>query len=511
MSTWDYSALWEESFKVLRERLSENEITMWLSNTGYHSSAESELTIAVPSRFIEDQIRQRYHAVIEDILFELMGMPIKLAYAVERVETPTASKISAVPAAQTIQNPVEQPKTSSTPSVSNPAHTEDAPRENTPASAGPSQTSSTTIYKAPAAHENHRMAQKPRALNAPNLTAEYTFDNYVIGNNNAFATNAAMAIAKNPGNAYNPCLIYGGVGLGKTHLLQSIGHEVFNNDPSAKIVYVTAENFTNEFIAAIRENKTHKFKNKYRYADVLLVDDIHFFNKKQETQEELFHTFNALYDAKKQMVFTCDRPVTELKELTDRLKNRFERGLNVDLQPPSFETRSAILKRKVESSGVNIPDEVVDLISKNVTSNVRDLEAALTKLIAYAELVHRDITIDIAEQQLKDVFSNPRQNNVTFDVIMKVVAEYFNLSQSDIRGKRRTKAIVFPRQIVMYLTRELTEYSTTEIGSELGGRDHTTIMHGCDRIENRMKTDPTLEPTIQHLIRTIKNNASKSN
>jgi len=315
---------------------------------------------------------------------------------------------------------------------------------------------------------------------------------------------ASYAIAKNPGKSYNPCLIYGGVGLGKTHLLQAIGNSAYLDFLDLKIVYVTAETFTNEFILAIKESSSHRFKNKYRSVDMLLIDDIHFLPGKVETQEELFHTFNALYDAGKQMVFTSDRPVSELKTLSDRLRSRFERGLNVDLQPPNYETRIAILRKKIEEKQVSIPDEVVELICQNIKTNVRDLEKALTKLTAYAELVNKTITLEIAQRQLKDFFSSYDYKNITIDRIQRSVAEYFGLSHNDLKGKKRTKAIAFPRQIAMYITRDITEYSTTEVGLEFGGRDHTTVMHACQKVEDLMKTDSTLEPTIQHLIKIIK-------
>jgi chromosomal replication initiator protein len=240
--------------------------------------------------------------------------------------------------------------------------------------------------------------------------------------------------------------------------------------------------------------------------DVLLIDDIQFLEGKEGTQEELFHTFNALYDANKQMVFTSDRPVAEIRSLSDRLRSRFERGLNVDLQPPNYETRIAILNRKVEEKKVNIPDEVVEVICRNINTNVRDLEKALTKLIAYAELVNKHITLDIARQQLKDFFAQPSQKNITIELIQKIVSDYFGLSYKDLRGKRRTKAVAFPRQVAMYLSRELTEYSTTEVGAEFGGRDHTTVMHACQKIEDRMKLDPNIEPTLQTLLKRIKEN-----
>ncbi len=347
-------------------------------------------------------------------------------------------------------------------------------------------------------------------MSAPGLSTEYTFEHFVVGDNNRFAANAAMAIANNPGTTYNPCLIYGGVGLGKTHLLQSIGNSVWQGDAEQRIVYVTAEDFTNEFIRSIQENRTHLFKNKYRNADVLLIDDIHFLQKKNETQEELFHTFNALFDAKKQMVFTSDRPVSEIKDITERLQNRFTRGLTVDLQPPQMETAVAILKKKAEKTGISVPNDVINLICQKITTNVRDLEAALTRIIAYAELVNKEVTVEVAQRQLKDFFSSPLQNNITVDVIQRTVADYFNLSPNELKGKKRTRQVAFPRQIAMYIARDITEASMTDIGLEFGGRDHTTVMHACQRVESRMRTDPTLEDVLQTLNRRIKEEGSRA-
>jgi chromosomal replication initiator protein len=455
--TWDYGIFWKETIKQIRDSISDQEYMMWFNNIEYEGSREKEIIISVPSSFYRDQVKQRYLGLLEEKLLELSGNPIIVSFNIKK------------------------------------ASGGDSAGEKKPAAPPKIQTGPASKSRLP-----HQQLRK-----------EYTFDNFVIGVNNSFAANAAIAIAKNPGTAYNPCLIYGGVGLGKTHLIQSIGNSAYREFEGFKIVYVTAENFTNEFIQAIRDKNTHKFKNKYRNADVLLIDDIHFLQNKVETQEELFHTFNALYETNKQMVFTCDRPVSELKTLSDRLRSRFERGLNVDLQPPSYETRYAILKKKIETSRTPIPEEVINLICNNVTTNVRDLEAALTKLIAYAELVNKNITIEIAQSQLKDIFSNPRQNNVTIDIIKRVVADYFGLSHNELSGKKRTKAIAFPRQAAMYITREITEYSTTEVGLEFGGRDHTTVMHACQRIENKMKMDPTLEPIVQHLIRAIKEHSTK--
>ncbi len=446
----------------LEEELSEQEYAMWFNRMEYVRSDDARIVVAVPSSFYRDQVKQRYLPSIEEKLYELSGSKLAIEFEVRKLESAPQKSRSNGPVAR--------------------------PEQETKAPEPPAQ-------KKRRPHEN--------------LNADYTFDTFVIGQNNSFAANAAMAISRNPGTAYNPCLVYGGVGLGKTHLVQAIGNAVHTEMDNVKIVYVTAENFTTEFIQAIREKNTQRFKAKYRYADVLLIDDIHFLQKKTETQEELFHTFNALYDANKQMVFTCDRPVSELRDLTDRLRSRFERGLNVDLQPPSYETRYAILKKKIDAAGLAIPEEAISLICNNVTTNVRDLEAALTKLIAYADLVNKNITVEITRQQLKDVFASPKQTNITIDVIQRTVADYFNLSNQELKSKKRTRVVAFPRQIAMYITREITEYSTTEIGLEFGGRDHTTVMHACQRIDARMRTDPTLEPTVQFLVRSIKEQSAK--
>ena len=482
--SWDYSVFWHEAMKQIEDEISEQEFSMWFNRMEYAFSEKQEIHVSVPSSFYRDQVKQRYLPLIEEKLHELTGTPISLELDVDKANGTRNG---------------ERRGTSS----------------GTKASAtkgGSAQTGSATgiaVKEEVTVTKTKKDPAPPRKRPHGNLREEYTFDNFVIGQNNSFAANAAMAIAKNPGTGYNPCLIYGGVGLGKTHLIQSIGNSVHQEFDNLKVVYVTMETFTNDFIQSIREKKTQAFKNKYRYADVLLLDDIHFLQKKPETQEELFHTFNALYEANKQMVFTCDRPVSEIRDLTDRLRSRFERGLNVDLQPPSYETRYAILKKKIDHTGISIPEEVIELICNNVTTNVRDLEKALTKLVAYADLVDKDISLEVAQQQLKDFFASPKQNNITIDLIQRVVADYFSLSSQELKGKKRTKVIAFPRQLAMYIVREMTEYSTTEVGLEFGGRDHTTVMHACQRIESRMRTDPTLEPTIQFLVRTIKDQGTK--
>jgi chromosomal replication initiator protein len=446
-----YEAFWKQAVKDLAEDLSEQELATWFRGIEYASSGDSQITLSVPSSFIKDQISQRYLPKIEEKLAALAGQELKVKFSIQKKGSAKG------------------------------AHEETA--------------------KGPKGEE-----VVTRKRQHPQLNKEYTFERFIIGESNSFAANAAFAISKNPGTGYNPCLIYGGVGLGKTHLVQAIGNSVYREFPDLKVAYLTVETFANEFILSIQKKTGHQFKNKYRLVDVLLIDDIQFLEGKEGTQEELFHTFNALYDANKQMVFTSDRPVSEIRSLSDRLRSRFERGLNVDLQPPNYETRIAILNRKVEEKKVKIPDEVVELICRNINTNVRDLEKALTKLIAYAELVNRHITLEIARQQLKDFFAQPSQKNITIELIQKIVSDYFGLSYKDLRGKRRTKAVAFPRQVAMYISRELTEYSTTEVGAEFGGRDHTTVMHACQKIEDRMKLDPNLEPTLQALLKRIKEN-----
>lgn len=498
---WDYSIFWQEALKELRTQVSEQEYVMWIRNLQYYSSRQNELILSVPSSFYRDQVSQRYLKLIKDTIFDLTGMMIDVSFEIVKMQPPSAEENIETP--ESLQ--AEEKK------LTKGEDKDSTDKENSAAM----KDKTNTITQNSIRNTQDKNTQKPAPQAPPirkhaDLKLDYTFSNFVVGENNSFAANACIAIAKNPGTAYNPCLIYGGVGLGKTHLIQSIGNYVYNNTENQRVAYVTAEDFTNEFIQSIPDGKTHHFKNKYRKVDVLLIDDIHFLQEKNATQEELFHTFNALYESNKQMVFTCDRPVSELKHLTDRLRSRFERGLNVDLQPPNFETRYAILKRKVELGHAPIDDEVIELISKNITTNVRDLEAALTKLIAYSDILNKRITVDIAQEQLKDVFSNPKQSNITIELIQKSVAEYFNLSPFDLRGKKRTKAITFPRQVAMYITREITEFSTTEVGLEFGGRDHTTVMHACQRIESRMQSDPYLEPTIQRLVRRIKEYGIKS-
>lgn len=339
-----------------------------------------------------------------------------------------------------------------------------------------------------------------------NLNPRYTFDSFVVGANNNLAHAASLAVAESPGEIYNPLFIYGGVGLGKTHLMHSIGHFILKNNADAKILYVTSEKFTNELIDAIRNKNnisTTEFREKYRNNDVLLIDDIQFIIGKESTQEEFFHTFNSLYEAKKQIIISSDKPPKDIETLEERLRSRFEWGLTVDIQSPDYETRMAILRKKEELEGYNIDNEVIKYIATNVKSNIRELEGALTKIVALSKLNKREITIELAEEALKDLISPNEIKEVTPELIIQVVADHFGITPLDISSQKRNKEVVFPRQIVMYLCRTMTETALQSIGNYLGGRDHTTIIHGHDKIAADLQKNDTLHNTIEILKKKI--------
>jgi chromosomal replication initiator protein len=469
MADLDYEGFWKEALIQLRTYLGEEEFSGWFSELKYLRAGFDEKTekgcivIGVPSAFHRDKIKTRHQSTINSKIKELTGKEIIIEYEI----TGKAAKKEAV-----------QPKSTAKNEESSPPETVEVQK-----------------------------SRKKREKQSP-LMDDFTFDRYVIGENNAFAANAAKAISKNPGKAYNPFLIFGGVGLGKTHLMQAIGNYIYENSEN-EIIYTTSENFLNEYVQAIQDGKMSLFKNKFRYTDVLLIDDIQFFQNRDRVQEELFHTFNALLSAKKQLVFTCDRPPSELKKLDERLRSRFDQCLKVDLQPPRYEERCAILKATAESRNAQIPNEVIDLVSKNISSNVRDLISALGTLIAYTELMGKPITLESAQQRLKSIFYAPRQANLSMDNITRVVADYFSLTPNDLKGKKKTQNIVFPRQLAMYIGREMTDYSTTELGQEFGGRDHTTVMHSIEKIKEKLLTDPTLESTIDIIKQNIKEFSAK--
>jgi chromosomal replication initiator protein len=331
----------------------------------------------------------------------------------------------------------------------------------------------------------------------------------VVGGNNRFAHNASLAVAESPGEAYNPLFLYGGPGLGKTHLMHAIGHFIIENNPGSKVLYVTSEQFTNEVIESIRSGKAEtmsRLRDKYRTVDVLMVDDVQFIIGKESTQEEFFHTFNALDQAGKQIIISSDRPPKEMETLETRIRSRFEMGLMADIGYPDYETRMAILRKKVETEHITFSDEILQYIADNIKSNIREIEGALNKLVAYSNLEKTEITMDIARKELQNIISPDKPREVTPQLIIEVVAEHYNLSVDDMVSKKRTSNIATPRQIAMYLCRRMTDYPLEAIGSFLGGRDHSTIIHGADKIEEKYDNDSDTRAQIDTIMKKINPN-----
>ena len=339
-----------------------------------------------------------------------------------------------------------------------------------------------------------------------NLNPKYTFDTFVVGGNNKFAHAASLAVAESPGEIYNPLFIYGGVGLGKTHLLHSIAHFILEENPSTKVLYVTSESFTNELIEAIRNGNNavmKKFREKYRNIDVLLIDDIQFIIGKESTQEEFFHTFNDLHGAKKQIIISSDKPPKEIQTLEARLRSRFEWGLIADISSPDYETRMAILRKKEEMDGYNIDDKVIQYIATNIKSNIRELEGALNKLMAFSNLENREINVALAEEALKDIISPDEKREVTPDLIITTVAEHFHVSETDLKGPKRSSDIVLPRQIAMYLCREMTDIPLEAVAALMGKKDHSTVINGCKKITEKMQSSESVSNAIEIIKKKI--------
>jgi len=337
---------------------------------------------------------------------------------------------------------------------------------------------------------------------AAGLSARYTFDSFVVGNSNQFAQAACQAVAELPSRAYNPLFIYGGVGLGKTHLLHAVGHQIARLYPHLRLLYLSTERFTNDLINAIRYDRTAEFRAKYRTIDLLLIDDIQFISGKERTQEEFFHTFNDLYEARKQIVVSSDAAPKEIPDLEERLRSRFEWGLIADIQPPDFETRVAILKKKAEIERVRLPDDVAYLIASRIKANIREIEGSLTRMIAFCSLSGRDMSVELAQEVLTDLWGE-EERVITMDHIQRKVAEFFGIKLSDMRAKNRTKSVAFPRQVAMYLSRQLTHASLSDIGRAFGGKDHTTVIHAVSKLQVMLQEDPKLKQTIDTLTQGI--------
>ena len=367
------------------------------------------------------------------------------------------------------------------------------------------------IDEAESVHENSKKSKSSiisERISEANLNPKYTFDTFVVGGSNSFAHAYALKVAESPAEEVNPLFLYGGVGLGKTHLMHSIAHYILEHNENMKVLYVTSETFTNELINIIRNDsqRVNDFRNKYRNIDVLLIDDIQFIIGKERCQEEFFHTFNTLYESKKQIVISSDKPPREMTTLEARLRTRFECGLSVDIGSPEYETRMAILQRKTQNEGYDIDIKILDYIATNITSNIRELEGAFNKIVAYSKISPMKMDLELAKDVLKDTISPNTNNEVTCESITNIVAEHFNITPEDIYSKKRGQNIAIPRQIVMYLCRLLTDESYTNIGTFLGNRDHTTVLYGCDKIESEIKTNENMKNTIEVLTKKISPN-----
>jgi chromosomal replication initiator protein len=348
-----------------------------------------------------------------------------------------------------------------------------------------------------------KLAEPPAERNSHhsdlNFNPKNTFDTFVVGNNNNFSYAAALAVAQSPGKSYNPLFLYGGVGLGKTHLLHAIGQHVFNSKKGARVAYVSSEKFTNEYIDAIQNNNLVKFRKKYRQTDVLLIDDIQFLAGKERIQEEFFHTFNALHESHKQIVLTCDRPASEIQNLEHRLVSRFEWGLVTDLQPPDIEMRLAILNKKAQIMGVTLPEEIMNFLANRIRTNIRRLEGALIRVASYASLTGKKLSLEVVEGLLREVLHEEGRYSISIEVIQKKVAKHFDIRLADMTSKRRPENIAFPRQIAMFLSRQMTESSLSSIGEAFGGRDHGTVLHACRLVKDRMEVDSSVRQVVSYL------------
>ncbi len=437
--------IWKEVLNLIKIELTEVSFNTWLKTIDPISISEDKVILAAPNAFTRDVLVGRYMNRIQDALRQVTEKNFNIEFL--------------------IQGEIDK-------------------------------------FIAP---EKENKVKKEENSDLTILNPKYTFDTFVIGNSNRFAHAASLAVAEAPAQTYNPLFIYGGVGLGKTHLMHAIGHFILEQNKDAKVVYVSSEKFTNELINSIREYKNEEFRNKYRNVDVLLVDDIQFIAGKEGTQEEFFHTFNALHEANKQIIISSDRPPKEIPTLEDRLRSRFEWGLITDIQAPDLETRIAILKKKATIEALEVDDEVLLYIATKIKSNIRELEGALIRIVAYSSLTNSEITLSLAEEALKDIISENKVVEITPELIKKIVGKEYNLSMEDFSSKKRTRAIAYPRQIAMYLTRELTDLSLPKIGDEFGGRDHTTVIHAYDKISTELETDTNLKNKLNKMIDDMKN------
>lgn len=443
--------LWQQVLSVIQTKLSKPSFETWFKPIKTSVITDSSLIIYAPNKFAMEWLESRYARLIQATVQETTGLTldVKLALETDEPKQPAGS-LEAVPSATRVVSGLQEDT-------------------------------------------------------ASNLNAKYTFETFVIGAGNRFAHAASLAVAESPAKSYNPLFLYGGVGLGKTHLMHAIGHYVMEHNPGSRVLYISSEKFTNEFINAIRDNRGETFRNKYRNIDVLLIDDIQFLAGKDGTQEEFFHTFNSLHEEGKQIIISSDRPPKEIPTLEDRLRSRFEWGLITDIQPPDLETRIAILRKKAKAENLDIPNEAMAYIANQIDTNIRELEGALIRVVAYSSLINQDISVHLAAEALKDIIPSSRPRQITIQDIQNKVADFYGLRLEDFKARKRTKAVAFPRQVAMYLSRELTDFSLPKIGEAFGGRDHTTVIHAHEKISSSLKADQDLYKIIHTITEKIKN------
>lgn len=440
---------WQQILAIIQAKVSKPSFDTWLKSTKAAVFTDSQVVICAPNNFAKEWLETRYARMIASTIFDFLGKQVEVSIKVE-----DEASISSIAPPQPAPKPVPP------------------------------------VQEEPLSHM---------------MNSRYTFDTFVIGSGNRFAHAASLAVAEAPAKAYNPLFLYGGVGLGKTHLMHAIGHFVIEHNQNARVLYISSEKFTNEFINAVRDNRGEDFRNKYRTIDVLLIDDIQFLAGKEGTQEEFFHTFNALHEEGKQIIISSDRPPKEIPTLEERLRSRFEWGLITDIQPPDLETRIAILRKKAKAENLDIPNEAMVYIANQIDTNIRELEGALIRVVAFSSLINQDITVGLAADALKDIIPSSRPKVITIQDIQQKVGEFYGLKIEEFRARKRTKAVAFPRQVAMFLAREMTDFSLPKIGEAFGGRDHTTVIHAHEKISSGIKTDPELFKIINNLTEKIKN------
>jgi len=442
--------IWSSAQEQLRSKLSKDTYNMWFAPLRVCAMDNSHVTLETPNEFCELWLKDNYLSLLQDAVAVAASRQLQVKFRIGTGTAPVAPAPGSAP----------------------------APNKN---------------KAAEALHE-----RSPGYGDLP-FNPKNTFESFVVGNNNNFAYAAALAVAQVPGKSYNPLFLYGGVGLGKTHLLHAIGQYVVSNKKGARVAYVSSEKFTNEYIDGIQNNQLVKFRKKYRQTDVLLIDDIQFLAGKERIQEEFFHTFNALHEARKQIVLTCDRPASEIQGLEHRLVSRFEWGLVTDLQPPDVEMRLAILQKKAQMMGVTLPDEVMNFLANRIRTNIRRLEGALIRVASYASLTGKKLSIEVVEGLLREILHEEGRLTISIEVIQKKVAEHFDIRLADMASKRRPENIAFPRQVAMYLSRQMTENSLNTIGEAFGGRDHGTVLHACRLVKDRMEVDANVRQVVHYL------------